>query len=127
MELYIVIRRERKSEHFMIDVTFHHPQNYSQLLIIMFKDLIISEILPCFYVLMSKKTEILYDLIFKAILSILTQNDNYNLNIKTIISDCEIALIKAFNNNFKNIQRINCFYHYKMDLIKEAKTIKFKK
>ena len=111
----------------MIDVTFHHPQNYSQLLIIMFKDLIISEILPCFYVLMSKKTEILYDLIFKAILSILTQNDNYNLNIKTIISDCEIALIKAFNNNFKNIQRINCFYHYKMDLIKEAKTIKFKK
>ena len=43
--------------------------------------------------------------------------------MKTITSDYEIELINPINNNFKNIQRINCFYHYKIDLIKEAKIL----
>ena len=34
------IKRLRKSNHYYIDCTFHHPKDYSQLLIIMYKDII---------------------------------------------------------------------------------------
>ena len=37
-----IIARERISNHLFIDETFHHPINYSELLIILFKDRIIS-------------------------------------------------------------------------------------
>ena len=49
---------------------------------------------------MTNKTEILYDLIFKSVKRILTQNNIDDLNIKTITTDTEVALIKAINNNF---------------------------
>ena len=62
----------------MIDTTFHHPDKYTQLLIILFKDIIISQMVPCFYILMRHKNEILYDIIFKTIIRILTQQNIYN-------------------------------------------------
>ena len=51
----------------MIDSTFHNPKNYEQLMIILFKDIISFKMLPAFFILMSHKNEILYDLIFKSI------------------------------------------------------------
>ena len=38
-----IIARIRKCKHFFIDSTFHHPKNYTQLMIIIFKDFITSE------------------------------------------------------------------------------------
>ena len=79
-----MISRARISNHLFVDGTFHHPINYAQLLIILFKDEIISQYIPCFYILMSNKSEILYDLDFKSILRILTQNNLYKINYQTI-------------------------------------------
>ena len=72
---------------------------------------------------MSNKTEILYDLIFKSVKRILTQFNLYKLQIESITTDSEIALINSVNNNFENSKRIGCWFHLNQDLIREAKTI----
>ena len=116
-----MIARARISNHLFIDGTFHHPINYAQLLIILFKDVIISEYIPCFYVLMTNKTEVMYDLIFKSIKRILTQNNLYQINYKTITTDTEVALINSINYNFDNTTRIGCWFHLKQNLLNQAK------
>ena len=82
-------------------------------MIIIFKDIIIHEYLPGFYILLSNKSEVLYDLAFKSVKRILTQNGLYQLNIKTITTDIEVALINAFNANFNEVQRNGCWFHLK--------------
>ena len=119
----MIIARARISKHFFIDATFHHPYKFSQLLIIIFKDVISSEYLPGFFILMSNKTEILYTMIFKSIINILTQHNIYKLSINTITTDTEIALINAIKTNFPNTQRIGCWFHLKQDLLREAKAL----
>ena len=116
-----IIASSRLSKHFFIDATFHHPKSYEEFIIIIFKDTIIHEYFPCFYILVNNKSEVMYDIIFKAIKRILTQNEIYNLEIKTITTDSEIALINAVNNNFPNVQRIGCWFHLKQDLIRNAR------
>ena len=118
-----IISRARLTSHLFIDGTFHHPSGYSQLLIIIFKDIVTSDYLPGFYILMSNKTEILYDLIFKSIIRILTQNNIYQLQIKTITTDTELALINSVKNNFAKSQRIGCWFHLKQDLLRETKVL----
>ena len=70
---------------------------------------------------MSNKTENLYDLIFKSIIRILTQNNLYDLDIQSITTDTETAIINAVNNNFKKAKRIGCWFHLKQDLVHQAK------
>ena len=53
-------------------------------MIIIFKDIINHEYLPGIYILLSNKTEMLYDLAFKSIKRKLTQNSLYKLNIQAI-------------------------------------------
>ena len=118
-----IIARMRISNHWFVDSTFHHPIEYSQLLIIIFKDIVTSENYPGFFVLMSNKTEIIYDMIFKSIKNILSQNNIYELNIDTITTDTELALINSINNNFPNTKRIGCWFYLKMDLMREAKIL----
>ena len=72
---------------------------------------------------MSNKREILYDMAFKSIKRILTQNKIYKLNIETITTDTEIALINAININFPDSQRIGCWFHLKQDLMRETKIL----
>ena len=118
-----MISRARISNHLFVDCTFHHPINFGQLLIILFKDAIISQYNPYFYILMSNKSEILYDLVFKSILRILTQNNLYKISYQTITTDTEAALINAINANFNESQRIGCWFHLKQDLIRNARTM----
>ena len=65
----------------------------------MFKD-IIGEYYHRFYILMSNKTECLYDLIFKSIKRIMTQQDIYEIQFLTITTDTEIVIENVINNNF---------------------------
>ena len=44
-----IIARTRLTNHYFIDATFHHP---------IFKDMVIYEYLPCFYILVNNKSEI---------------------------------------------------------------------
>lgn len=110
------------TKHLFIDGTFHHPKTYNQLLIILFKDIIISQYLPVFYILMTNNTEILYDIIFKSVKNILSQYDVYELEIQSITTDTEISLINSLNNNFDNFQRLGCWFHLKNNLISNART-----
>ena len=72
---------------------------------------------------MSNKTEIIYDMVFISFKNILTQNGIYSLNIKTITTDTELALINAVNTNFVDVQRIGCWFHLKQDLLRESKVL----
>ena len=58
---------------------------------------------------------------FKSLKRILTQNELYQLNIKTITTDTEVALINAINANFQETQKIGCWFHLKQDLIRNAR------
>ena len=72
---------------------------------------------------MSNKTEILYDLVFKAVIRLITQQNNFKLEFQTITTDTEIALINAKHTNFAKSQRIGCWFHLKQDLMREAKKL----
>ena len=72
---------------------------------------------------MSNKIEIIYDMVFKSIIRILTQNNIYSLDIKTITTDTEIALINSIKTNFPKSQRIGCWFHLKQDLMREARVL----
>lgn len=72
---------------------------------------------------MSNKSEILYDLVFKSIIRILTQNYLYKINIKTITIVTELTLTNAIAINFPNSQRIGCLFHHKEDLLRECRIL----
>ena len=116
-----MISRARVSNHYFVDATFHHPKDFSELMIIIFKDIIIHEYIPCFYILLSNKSEMLYDLAFKSVKRIITQNGLHQINIQTITTDSEASLINAINANFNETQRIGCWFHLKQDLIRNAR------
>ena len=101
--------------------TFHHPINFSQIVIILIKDVLLSQYIPCFYILISNKSEISYDLIFKSIIRILTQNNLNNERYQTITIDKEIALNNAVKINFENTTKIGCWFHLKQNLLNQAK------
>lgn len=113
----------RKAEQLFIDATFHVPYEFHQNLIIMYKDIITGEKYPCFYILMNKKNILLYNLVFQAIIAIITQNDIYPIIANHIITDAESALLHVVKNYFKNSLNFICLYHYKKDIIDNARTI----
>ena len=69
-----MISRVRVSNHYFVNATFHHPKDFTELMIIIFKDITIHEYIHGFYILLSNKSEMLYDLAFKSVKRILTQN-----------------------------------------------------
>ena len=52
-----MISWSRASNQYFIDETFHRPKDFSELMIIISKDIIINEYLPGFYILLSNKKE----------------------------------------------------------------------
>ena len=115
------ILRMAKSLVWFFDGTYHHPDGFEQLLLVMYKDVIISEKIVGLFILMNKKSQIIYNECMKAINNIVTQNNTINLNLKYIVTDNESSLVNSINNNFKFLKRISCFYHYKQDLLKNIK------
>ena len=75
------IRRIRKSNHYYIDATFHHPPDFKQLLIIMYKDIITELKIPGIYILMNGKSEKLYDIVFNSIINVITENRKIDINV----------------------------------------------
>ena len=115
-----LIARGRESRYYFIDGTWHMPKGYSQLLIILYKDIIIKEKIPLFFVLMSNRKEELYNRVFSSIIDILTQHYVYDIALTTITTDTEFALINSVKNTFLGVQRIGCWYHLKEDLVQCA-------
>ena len=69
---------------------------------------------------MNKRNYIIYDLIFKSIINIITKNNIYAFELSSITSDDEYALIKAIKNNFKYVNNLLCFYHLKENMLKTS-------
>ena len=111
------ISKMRQSKHFFIDGTFHHPSEFKQLLLIMYKDIITSIKIPGLYILLNSKKENLYKYAFRGILDLLTDNNKITLKVETIITDQEKAFIDTVKNYFPNTQRISCLFHYKQDIL----------
>ena len=59
------INRIRVSKNIFIDGTFHHPPGYTQMLIIMYKDIITELKVPGIYILLNSKKEYIHDFIAK--------------------------------------------------------------
>lgn len=64
---------------------------------------------------------LLYEYIFKSIKNILTQNNNYELELNSITTEAEEALIKSINNTFDKYQYILCYFHYKQNLLQNVR------
>ena len=116
------IQRIRKSNHLYIDGTFHHPKEFKQLLIIMYKDIITELKIPAFYILINGKLKSFYDTVFRSIINIVTDNGKINLNIKSIVTDSEKALMKTIEKTFPKAQRIACYFHYVQDIVRNLKS-----
>ena len=83
------ISRIRLSKILFLDGTFHHPQEYKQLLILMYRDIITDQNIPGIYILINGKYEKFYDIVLSSLVNILTQNRLYNINAEIIVTDSE--------------------------------------
>ena len=115
------LQRMRYSEYIFVDGTFHFPSGFSQFIIFMYYDQQIERKLPSIFVLTNTKNQVGYEEIFKNIKSILSFGKKYKMNIKTITTDNEQALINVVTKYFPNSQRISCYFHYKQSLERNAK------
>ena len=115
------ILRFIKSKNIFIDDTFHHPPDFKQLLIFMYKDIITDKKIPVFYILMNSKEQQLYDLVFESIIKIINSFDITDINIETVVTNQETALINIVYKYFPKTQRISCYFHYKSDIFKNFK------
>ena len=64
-------------------------------MIIMYHDIVSNLKIPGIYILMNGKSQIHYDIIFDSIINIITNYHEIYLNINSIVTDSEIALVKS--------------------------------
>ena len=115
------IMRIKVSKHIFIDSTFHHPPDFYQLMIIMYKDIITGLKIPGLYILMNSKKEILYQYVFESIVRLLSDGKNNHISFDTIVTDQETGLINVITKIFPNSKRISCLFHYKQDILRNIK------
>ena len=73
-----------------------YPKEFKELLIIEYKDIISKEKIPGMFILLNKKNEEIYNLSLKSDYNIITQFGVYDLSLKSICTETEIALINAY-------------------------------
>ena len=119
------IARLRESKHWLIDCTYHYPKEFKELLVIEYKDILTKEKIPGMFILLNKKNEYIYNISLESAHNIITQYGIYDLQLISICTDTELALMNACTKNFPNALRIGCFFHYKQDLIRNIKLFNF--
>ena len=89
------IRRLIASEHVLIDGTFSFPKGFSQTIIIMYLDTIVSKMIPGVFAVTNNKCYEVYKCIFTDLLSkitMYTKSDNSKLKLINFTSGFEKAL-----------------------------------
>ena len=114
-----------KCTQILIDGTFKScPRSFYQILNISGYLPEINSIIPIFMIPMTGKSEYLYDIIFKDVKQILSDN---NFDIKDfperIMIDFEIALQNSVKNNFPQSIINGCFFHFSKLMWSKAKTL----
>ena len=67
---------------------------------------------------MNEKYLNLYDIVFNSIFNLITNNGKIDINVISVVTDTEIALINSIRKYFPNTQRIACFFHYNQDILR---------
>ena len=115
------IRKIIKTPHLYIDCTFIYPQDFCQLIVILYYDIDIQKRSPGCYILINNKTENGYKLSFKSFKNIITLEDTIQLSLISYSTDFEKALYNAIEDTFPNIRRLGCFFHYSYNIRKKLK------
>ena len=88
----------------------------------MYKDIITELKIPAFYILINGKLKSFYDTVFRSFINIVSDNGKINLNIKSIVTDSENALMKTIEKIFPKAKRIACYFHYVQDIVRNLKS-----
>lgn len=91
-----MLNRIAASKHINIDVTLVHPPYFIQILILLYIDIINNIRAPGEFIIMNRKTQDLYERVFKSIKYYLSFNNVKNINIKNAKIDFEIGLKMLF-------------------------------
>jgi len=84
-----MIAHIRESDCLFIDATWYKPPGIIKIIIIMFKDVICKEKISGMFIVSINKLEETYLKIFNSVYNILTQNGNYDIKIKYIVTYLE--------------------------------------
>ena len=87
----------------------------------MFHDLLTNQNIPGIFILINGKFEKFYEIVFKSMYNIITQNEEYQLKAKIIVTDSEIALRNALKKIIPNVMYITCFFHFAQDILRNIR------
>ena len=71
---------------------------------------------------MDGKSEKHYEEVFQSIISIIILTHHIDININSIVTDSELALVKIVKKYFPNSLRITCLFHFKQDLMRNIRS-----
>ena len=117
------IKKLNKAEHLYIDGTFIYPQDFKQLIVILYLDENINKRMPGLFALINNKKERGYYCLFKKIYEIISIEETSSIKLKSYTVDFEIGLINALKQIFKNAKPIGCFFHYTRAIRKKCQEL----
>ena len=88
----------------------------------MYKDIITDLKIPGIYILLNSKNEDLYNMVFEDVINLITWKGKKEINIKTIVTDSEKALMNSIKKYFPTSQRVACYFHYKQDIVRNIRS-----
>ena len=110
------IKKLINASHWYIDCTFVYPNDFNQLIVILYRDDILGKRFPGLYALINNKKEPGYLYLFKKIKNIISVEKSRTLNLMSYTVDYENALINALKKVFPESRTIGCYFHYCRDL-----------
>ena len=69
----------------------------------MYNDIISNINIPGIFIFLNGKYEKFYEIVFQSMLNIITQNGEYELKAKIIVTDSELALRKSLKKIIPNV------------------------
>lgn len=104
--------------HLFCDMTFKIvPKGFSQVLIVMIYSQGEKTYVPIFYVLLQSKAELAY---YHALQMVICAC-NWELDPKSITCDFEVTFINALRTQFRGVDIVGCFFHFKQALRRKLK------
>ena len=87
----------------------------------MYKDILTDQRIPGIYILLNRKSEEIYKMVFEDVINLITWNGLKEFNIKTIVTDSEKALMNIIKYFFPSVQWVACFFYYKQDILRNLR------
>ena len=116
------INRLKNAKHFYIDGTFVIPNDFMQVIIILYYDEELNKKYPGAYLGLNNKSEISYIKAFLEFKNILTNYGKDNLALLSYTTDFEKALMNACEYVFGvDIKPVGCLFHFGQSLIRKMR------